>query len=177
MDGSAFIAAIRSAPSDPTVSLVYADWLEDRGDRRSELLRVWCELNQVSHAAERFRPLLRSYRELWSATDPGWVLELGDIRPWVSQRLAEELVRGYLRYVEGRGGDRRGVIEGETQWFEEGWLVSYWMKAFHRYGRRHQQQWCLFVDKDRGSVFGVWSAGPKLFMERYKAGFDWKPAF
>jgi hypothetical protein len=93
-----------------------------------------------------------------------------------SRRLAEELVRGYLRYAEGRG-DRRGVIEGRTPWFEQGWLVSYWMKAFRRQGRRIQQQWCLFVDKDRGRVFGIWTAGPKLILERYNAGFGWKPVF
>jgi hypothetical protein len=151
--------------------------LEERGDTRGELLRVWCELSRTSHTHEVFRPLLRRYRELWAVAEPGWTRALGDIRPWVDSRMAEELVRGYLLYVEGRGGDRRGVIEGSTQWFEEGWLVGFWMKAFRRLGRRIQQQWCLFVDKDRGRVFGIWSAGPRLFMERYKAGFNWKPVF
>jgi uncharacterized protein (TIGR02996 family) len=39
----AFLESIRANPSAKTVRLVYADWLEERGDPRAEYLRVLCE--------------------------------------------------------------------------------------------------------------------------------------
>jgi uncharacterized protein (TIGR02996 family) len=39
-DDDAFVAAVVNAPDDATVRLVYADWLEERGDPRAELLRL-----------------------------------------------------------------------------------------------------------------------------------------
>jgi uncharacterized protein (TIGR02996 family) len=39
-DESAFLAAIKSAPDDDTARLVYADWLDERGDPRGGLLRT-----------------------------------------------------------------------------------------------------------------------------------------
>jgi uncharacterized protein (TIGR02996 family) len=42
-DEDAFLLALRSAPGDDTLRLVYADWLEERGYSRSEYLRVTYE--------------------------------------------------------------------------------------------------------------------------------------
>ncbi len=36
-DEAAFLAAIAAAPADALPRLVYADWLEERGDNRAEL--------------------------------------------------------------------------------------------------------------------------------------------
>lgn len=44
-DGDALLAAIRADPDDDTVRLVYADWLDERGEaERAEFIRVQCEL-------------------------------------------------------------------------------------------------------------------------------------
>ena len=41
---SAFLAAIADAPDDDTPRLVYADWLEERGRRECDFLRLECEV-------------------------------------------------------------------------------------------------------------------------------------
>ncbi len=42
MTDEAFLRAILAYPEDDTPRLIYADWLEERGDPRAELLRqVW----------------------------------------------------------------------------------------------------------------------------------------
>ncbi|WP_439625976.1 TIGR02996 domain-containing protein [Gemmata sp.] len=44
-DEAGFLAAICAAPDDDTPRLVYADWLQERGDEaRAEFIRVQCEL-------------------------------------------------------------------------------------------------------------------------------------
>ena len=42
---SAFVDAIRETPDDRTLRLVYADWLDEAGDSRGELIRLQCELD------------------------------------------------------------------------------------------------------------------------------------
>jgi uncharacterized protein (TIGR02996 family) len=43
-DESAFRAAVLAAPDDDGPRLVYADWLEERGDPYGELIRTQCKL-------------------------------------------------------------------------------------------------------------------------------------
>jgi len=46
-DEAAFLAAIEAAPADALPRLVYADWLEERGDSRAEFLRLQQQLADV----------------------------------------------------------------------------------------------------------------------------------
>jgi uncharacterized protein (TIGR02996 family) len=39
-DETNFLNAIRATPRDQVLRLVYADWLDDRGDPRGELVRI-----------------------------------------------------------------------------------------------------------------------------------------
>jgi uncharacterized protein (TIGR02996 family) len=55
-DDRAFLRAIREDPEDPARRLVYADWLEERGDPRGEYLRLACR-----------------ERELRARIDPEWL--------------------------------------------------------------------------------------------------------
>lgn len=43
-DHAAFLAAVVAAPADDLPRLVYADWLDERGDPRGEFIRVQVEL-------------------------------------------------------------------------------------------------------------------------------------
>ena len=43
----AFLQAMLQNPSDLTLRLVFADWLEERGDKRGELLRLAHTLTQA----------------------------------------------------------------------------------------------------------------------------------
>ncbi len=67
-DEESFINAILATPDDVSLRLVYADWLEERGDedsnRRAEYLRVECELDGLSTKAPRHRPLLKRLAQL-----------------------------------------------------------------------------------------------------------------
>jgi uncharacterized protein (TIGR02996 family) len=47
MDEDVFLRAISAAPDDITVRLVYADWLEERGDPRAEFIRLQVRLREV----------------------------------------------------------------------------------------------------------------------------------
>ena len=49
-DEQAFHATILASPDDDFPRLLYADWLEERGDARAELIRVQCELAQLAAA-------------------------------------------------------------------------------------------------------------------------------
>ncbi|MEK6234824.1 MAG: TIGR02996 domain-containing protein, partial [Planctomycetales bacterium] len=46
MDEQAFLAEIAANPDDDAPRLIFADWLEERGDLRAELLRL---LNELIH--------------------------------------------------------------------------------------------------------------------------------
>ena len=47
-DESAFLAAIREAPQDDALRLIFADWLDGNGDEaRGEFIRVQCELARL----------------------------------------------------------------------------------------------------------------------------------
>src|SRR5689334_9985025 len=48
MDENAFLTAIKKAPDDGMLRLVYADWLEGRGDARSQFLRLHHALRSLS---------------------------------------------------------------------------------------------------------------------------------
>ena len=51
-DDIAFQRAILANPADTTLKLVYADWLQDRGDPRAEYVRLQVQLHtQVNTAA------------------------------------------------------------------------------------------------------------------------------
>lgn len=83
---SAFIQAILAAPDDDIVRLVFADWLEERGDSRGEFLRIATQLDREEQKAwpadsrarlRRVRELggLRSrLRDLQQRIDPEWII-------------------------------------------------------------------------------------------------------
>ena len=66
----AFVSAILESPADDTALLVYADWLEERGDARSAYLRGQCELRQSRTEALRRRliQLYPSEHVVWTAS-------------------------------------------------------------------------------------------------------------
>lgn len=39
-----FLASIQAAPDDDTLKLVYADWLDEQGDPRGQIIRLSVEL-------------------------------------------------------------------------------------------------------------------------------------
>lgn len=76
-DDTAFRLAIRADLHDDTRRLVYADWLDERGDPRAEFLRVECELRQTWSYATPRPELSKRLAALRRQLDPAW---LADVR-------------------------------------------------------------------------------------------------
>jgi uncharacterized protein (TIGR02996 family) len=72
-DDGGFLQAILAALSDDVPRLVYADWLEERGDPRAELLRLECQLMGLPPEAPSATRLRTRLRELCLAAEPDWV--------------------------------------------------------------------------------------------------------
>ena len=73
----AFLQAILEDPEADTPRLVYADWLEERGDPRSEFIRVQCELARIGGGDPRSAELGYRQQQLLSAHRAEW---LGPLR-------------------------------------------------------------------------------------------------
>jgi len=100
----AFIEAILQNPGDDTPQLVYADWLEERGDPRSEIMRARCRLAGLP-ADDRVNVeniVQRSWAEHWDE----WVDYCGLVLTWnqvitvFERRLAETVA-----WCDGRDPD------------------------------------------------------------------------
>jgi uncharacterized protein (TIGR02996 family) len=74
---AAFLQAIRDAPDDDTPRLVFADWLDEHGDRsavaRAELFRVQCELARWVPELDRRRQLQQREAELLHRHGDEWL--------------------------------------------------------------------------------------------------------
>src|SRR5271170_4351847 len=69
-----FLAAIRASPYDDALRLVYADWLEERGDPRGEFLRLELIVDRPAHHDVHEVARLQ---ELQHTLDRDWVLAVG----------------------------------------------------------------------------------------------------
>lgn len=76
-DENALLAAIAAHPLDDTPRLVFADWLDERGDpadvAKAEFIRVQCELAQLPASDPRYpalvkreKALLTDWRKVWT---------------------------------------------------------------------------------------------------------------
>jgi uncharacterized protein (TIGR02996 family) len=57
-DEAAFLNALRDDHTDATTRLVYADWLDDRGDARGEYLRLEMEMERIQARLQTLRQQL-----------------------------------------------------------------------------------------------------------------------
>jgi uncharacterized protein (TIGR02996 family) len=76
-DEAAFLEAIRQSPYDETVRLVYADWLDEQGDKRSEFLRVEARLRQIDSQDPSYPTTLNRWLQLRDEVSAEWVDTLG----------------------------------------------------------------------------------------------------
>lgn len=76
-DEERLLQAVVDDPGDDAARQVYADWLEERGDRRAEYLRYATRLHPIitatAHKHRRHRGLLHRLDELAHALDAGWI--------------------------------------------------------------------------------------------------------
>src|SRR5262249_17123054 len=73
-----FLAAIHAEPDADEPRLVFADWLEDHGDPRSELIRIQCEMARAPFGSLLYLTLEDREREWLDRYDEVWPGELGN---------------------------------------------------------------------------------------------------
>jgi carbon storage regulator len=71
-----FLRAIEERPDDEAVRLIFADWLEERGDPLAELLRIQCQLAQLPPGDRRRKPLARREIVVWGRHGDAWTATL-----------------------------------------------------------------------------------------------------
>lgn len=74
-EDDAFLREIIATPDDDGPRLVYADWLEERGDPRAELIRVQCEEARLGDCARRAKLRSRA-KQLLTAHGKEWTASL-----------------------------------------------------------------------------------------------------
>ena len=106
-EDAGFLRAIRERPDDGAARLVYADWLEERGDPRGEYLRLEQQLAQ----------LLPRLAQLQSQIDPTWLAavrrrtEAEERRTWHDlRRVLAELPELEMALLEGMTWDAGSAL-------------------------------------------------------------------
>lgn len=71
-----FLASIAAAPNDVALRLVYADWLDERGDPRGELVRIEEKMHQLPVFSDRYWQLKPRRNELLAQADEDWLVAM-----------------------------------------------------------------------------------------------------
>src|SRR5262249_2333669 len=72
-----FLRLIAENPDEDDCRLVFADWLEERGDWRAEFLHLDCLLAGMAEDDEGYAPTKERWQGLWSGLTPSWRAVLG----------------------------------------------------------------------------------------------------
>jgi uncharacterized protein (TIGR02996 family) len=114
--GDDLLAAVLRDPDDEAVRLVYADWLEERGDPRGEFIRVQCELARMDAA----RPVILSaysscswgmWEALADAVDVPGRSELEAREAALLEEHQDEWLGGLAELEAAEWRFRRGFVE------------------------------------------------------------------
>jgi uncharacterized protein (TIGR02996 family) len=108
MDHAAFLETIAASPDDDAPRLIYADWLDERGDPRSTFIRLQCAIERMD-VDDRRRPELEDEAEdLLAAHGQEWAAPLhGQATNWRYRR-------GFIEHVEAEGDV---FLRGVDRWF------------------------------------------------------------
>lgn len=105
-----FLSAIESHPADRTRRLIFADWLDEHGDARGELIRIEEEMRELPVFADRFWELKPRRNELRTQAGREWC--------------------GRMRYgTECEPVFRHGIPDG---WRERWRLIREFTERWHR---------------------------------------------
>lgn len=96
-----FIAAIQADPFDDTTKLVYADWLEERGDIRHHYLRVLVMQRQFAQGIARMREVI----------DPRWLGAINEYWRVVLLGFTRDREVQLLTYLSTVTGRSHAVLE------------------------------------------------------------------
>lgn len=153
-DDLPFLRAINASFADVLPRLIYADWLEERGDPRAEFLRLEARAAELTPGHDDAPTVRRRLTELRAHLPPAWFALLGSYRSTPADpdpRRAEQ-VAGLLdrptRYVDGEGYEREIVaaakcgltraaayVESRSRWHGQVQDISYHLHVRGSTGR------------------------------------------
>src|SRR5579864_5943301 len=108
MDQNAFLHTICAHPDDDAPRLVYADWLDERGDPLGEFIRVQVELAKIKPSHPRYGILRDRQLDLMLANVPRWV------HPYGMEMWGVEFRRGFIF----TGTVDAQALVNDQPWFE-----------------------------------------------------------
>jgi len=115
----AFLEAILAAPEQDAPRLVYADWLEERGDPRGQFIRLQIAADRCARQSHERHELEAQARALLDEYEEEWI---GDIlrnkaRSWFRRGFVEKIIvpAMYLQTYAGRIWDREPVVSVEIR--------------------------------------------------------------
>jgi uncharacterized protein (TIGR02996 family) len=108
MNDAAFLEAIAAAADDDAPRLIYADWLEERGDPRSRFIRLQCALEHLSPTDPHRFELEDEADDLLTRHGEEWV------KPLAGLAHAWRFRRGLVEHVEAPGDV---FLQRAGQWF------------------------------------------------------------
>lgn len=95
-DDAAFFKMVLANPGDEATRLVYADWLEEQGDPRGEILRLDAALVRLPGADKAYVKSRERWLELRGAVEDSWAKPLS-YRPIVSLEGLIHFLREFHR--------------------------------------------------------------------------------
>src|SRR4051794_7578631 len=102
-----FLCAIASNPGDDAQWLLFANWFEDKGDPRSEFLRLAIQLRRATRDSKRIRQARERLQQVRAMLDPSWLILIETfISPFRPETFGCD--SAYLPFSEPIG--RRGPI-------------------------------------------------------------------
>jgi uncharacterized protein (TIGR02996 family) len=150
----AFLRSVFYQPGDDVLRLVYADYLDERGDPRAEYLRLDVERRRPENrAADRQAALTEQLGKLARNLDSRWVgcmAQVRDLPP--GARLDLALVEDGKGLIEVRGGDHDTalLVEGKPvalNWDDcQGSVGQYLVFTGHTRGADYARQLAAFVE-------------------------------
>jgi uncharacterized protein (TIGR02996 family) len=97
-----FLELIRADRENPAPRLIFADWLDDRGDPRGEFIRVQCELERQGLSALEQRWLRERERELLNEHEHEWLEPIARKKLKTAQWMFR---RGFVEEVAIHAGE------------------------------------------------------------------------
>jgi uncharacterized protein (TIGR02996 family) len=73
-DDTTFVNAIVAHPDDRTPRLIYADWLDERGDPRAEFVRLQVRLGEIGRPSAEYARVFDRLKELEPTVPEDWLL-------------------------------------------------------------------------------------------------------
>lgn len=141
----AFVEAICAAPADDVARLVYADWLEERGDSRGNYLRVVHEIALLIRQGENWDKLKPQLLNSAEAAPQAWRDLVGKrfnvvLESFRKERKIETVA--VVRLVTGVGLKdakdmveaaptlvRKGILLEDVAWVKEKMELGWWYEG------------------------------------------------